>query len=73
MIILENDLGYFSNSFARTGWPVSGTLRDSKDDGEEQQDKPVRSLNGFQHKKNVQQKGFFFCFVKTPSLNATFV
>lgn len=32
-------------------------------DGEDQQDKPVRSLNGFQHKKNTLQKGFF-CFGK---------
>lgn len=54
MIILEND---FFSLFICTGWPVSGTLRERS--WSDQQDEPVRSLNGFQHKKNKLKRDFF--------------
>lgn len=53
-IILEI---FFFNSTVRTGWPVSGTLRERFwSGGKDQQDEPVRSLNRFQHKKSTLQK-----------------
>lgn len=42
--------------------------------GEDQQGKPDRSLNGFQHKKNTLQKGFFVspnCELESPSPHFT--